>query len=111
MAGGVGLEELGVLIEVGEDAVAAVDAAVGVEGVDEALLAAVGGPGFQAVTGFLLGTGVSRDTRGQVVEEGGHGRRSAVGIGYGWVVGMATVDARRWAIGMGFDMGVDSSLA
>ena len=79
VAGGGGLEELGVLIEVGEDAVAAVDAAAGVEGVDEALLAAVGGPAFQAVTGFLLGTGVSRDTRSQVVEEGGHGRRSAAG--------------------------------
>ena len=54
LAVGIGLEELGVLIEVGEDAVAAVDAAAGVEGVDEALLAAVGGPVLQAVTGFLL---------------------------------------------------------
>lgn len=84
---------------------AAVDAAVGVEGVDEALLAAVGGPGFQAVTGFLLGTGVSRDTRGQVVEESWHGRRSAVGIGYGWVGVKATVDARIGAVGMGLRRG------
>jgi len=46
LAIGAGLVEVGVLIEVGEDAVASVDAAAGVEGVDEALLAAVRGPAF-----------------------------------------------------------------
>jgi hypothetical protein len=42
---------------------------------------------------------VSRDTRGQVVEEGGHGRRSAVGIGYGWPAVKATMDARESGAG------------
>lgn len=55
----------------------AVDAAAGVESVDEALLAAVRSPALQAVAGFFLGTGVSRDARGEVVKKGGHGLRNA----------------------------------